>query len=285
MQFSISSIYKIILSSLLIFWWLVVFSYSPTLRERQTLQTVVNKIDELATTDRPKIDTVYSKIQQISETQNNLLEWQIYLLNEIEAYIFINYIAIKVDEADANIDLVSDTSLYKYVSDEISYSNPYFIPADLVMLYENENLSLGYGTWLSYMMISERVHPWLQELAIAYTERFGIPLKVNSAWRSFEFQRDEFSQKCRDDGFCAKPGHSEHQSGMAVDLNGMYGDYYIWMTNNAHEFWFHQSYQKWQDVDGYHEEKWHRRYLWTELATELQKRWITYSEMYQEIWE
>jgi hypothetical protein len=103
------------------------------------------------------------------------------------------------------IDFDTDDSLLKYVGPRDSFNNLYYIPADLTMLFPTQTISLAVSDELSYMMIREAALPWLQELSFAFVEEFGIPMKINSVWRSFEFQRDGFSQECRDSGLCADP--------------------------------------------------------------------------------
>jgi LAS superfamily LD-carboxypeptidase LdcB len=93
---------------------------------------------------------------------------------------------------------------------------------------------------------------------------------------------------------CAAVGTSEHEAGLAVDLkviskwgkaysldlNGVPNKYYIWFKNNAADFGFHNTYQKWVAIDGKLIEWWHRRYLWTQLATVLSENDQTFAEYY-----
>lgn|GEM_PF-3491446 len=79
------------------------------------------------------------------------------------------------------------------------------------MLFPTATISIAASEELSYMMISQRALPWLQEMSIDFESKFGYPMLINSARRSYEYQRDEFTQECRDSGLCAEPGYSEHQ--------------------------------------------------------------------------
>ena len=207
-------------------------------------------------------------------TSSTYPERKLYILQELETYLRESYI----NQIPSWPDYESDSSTLKFVSREKWYNNEYYIPADLTMLFPNKSLTLAVSEEISYMMISERALPWLQELAFAYDDEFWKPLKVNSVWRSFEFQRDWFSQACRDSWLCAEPGFSEHQSWLAVDISGMYGEFYEWMKRVAHTYGFHQSYQKWFEIDGYNEEKWHWRFVGVEFATELVERDLTFTE-------
>lgn len=51
-----------------------------------------------------------------------------------------------------------------------------------------------------------------------------------------------------------------------------------WLTDNAHTYGWHQSYQRGRDIDGYDVEPWHWRYLGVELASELRKQNLTFTQ-------
>ena len=85
----------------------------------------------------------------------------------------------------------------------------------------------------------------------------------------------------------AKPGHSEHQTGLAVDVEGENKDYdnfedtkeFIWMKNNAHRFGFILRYPKGKEhITGFKYEPWHYRYVGIETATKIFKQNITLEE-------
>ncbi|MDR0772330.1 MAG: D-alanyl-D-alanine carboxypeptidase family protein [Candidatus Peribacteria bacterium] len=74
-----------------------------------------------------------------------------------------------------------------------------------------------------------------------------------SAYRSYSYQA-QIKQGCGDT-WCAKPGYSEHQSGLAVDVfeasnEGNWRNtpslhkYFDWLVENAHKYGFHNTYQK-----------------------------------------
>ena len=76
---------------------------------------------------------------------------------------------------------------------------------------------------------------------------------VVSAYRSYQYQKNQISESCKQSGYCAREGESEHQLGLAVDLWETtneekfllkYQRYYDWLKDNAHLYGFHQSYQK-----------------------------------------
>ena len=260
------------------------YAYTPTTDEAILVEQIHQKIDELAVQDSESIAPLHEQITAIREAKLKLdsyPERKLFILNDLQQYLFENYIDI-----DQWMDFTSDGSLHKFISKGVWFQNQYYIPADLVMLFPTPSLSLAVSNELSYMMISERALPWLQELATEFESTFGYPMLINSAWRSFEFQRDEFTQECRDSWLCAEAWYSEHQGGLSVDINGMFGEPYVWMAENAHRYGFHQSYQNGSEIDGYGVERWHWRFLWVEFATELHQAWITFTQYirFQETW-
>ena len=75
------------------------------------------------------------------------------------------------------------------------------------------------------------------------------------------------------DTYSARPGHSEHQTGLAIDVNSI--DYTFlntpeceWLAKNAHKFGFIIRYPKGKEaVTGYSYEPWHIRFLGVDTAT------------------
>jgi D-alanyl-D-alanine carboxypeptidase len=56
--------------------------------------------------------------------------------------------------------------------------------------------------------------------------------------------------------------------------------YYKWLDENAYKYGFHNTYQKWLEIDWYEIEPWHWRYMWVELATYLKDNNLTIAEFY-----
>lgn len=93
----------------------------------------------------------------------------------------------------------------------------------------------------------------------------------------------------------AKPGQSEHQTGLAMDiscesigfsLEDRLGDLPEgkWLAENAHKYGFIIRYQKDKtDITGYSYEPWHVRYVGEELATYLYENDLTLEEFYEQL--
>jgi LAS superfamily LD-carboxypeptidase LdcB len=60
------------------------------------------------------------------------------------------------------------------------------------------------------------------------------------------------------------------------------GKYYQRLSDHAHEYGFHNTYQKWMDIDGKMVEPRHWRYLWIDLATMLHDSDQTFAQYFYE---
>lgn len=120
----------------------------------------------------------------------------------------------------------------------------------------------------------------------------GITIYVGSAYRSYLYQEWLYNKHILNDGFIfaetysARAGHSEHQTGLAVDiLNSKWNlinecdEEYEWLINNSYKYGFILRYKKGdENITGYIFEDWHFRYLGNDLATKLYKLNISYEE-------
>lgn len=106
----------------------------------------------------------------------------------------------------------------------------------------------------------------------------GLTLWVKSSYRSYYDQRYIYKGYVARDGqeaadrYSARAGHSEHQSGLAFDMNELtyaFGESAegIWMAENCHKYGFILRYpQEKEEITGYMYEPWHLRYIGKEKA-------------------
>lgn len=119
----------------------------------------------------------------------------------------------------------------------------------------------------------------------------NITLIGSSAYRSYKSQvrvlNEEISSKGVDyaNKYVAKPGKSEHQSGLAIDVTNEARCFdktsleAQWLANNAHRFGFILRYPEGKEhITGYNYEPWHIRYVGKEAAKEIYDRNITLEE-------
>lgn len=120
----------------------------------------------------------------------------------------------------------------------------------------------------------------------------GLSMRVVSAYRTEDYQRNLYNNKVRTtgkvnaDNYSARPGHSEHQTGLAVDINSTKGAFeytaeFKWLQKHAHEYGYILRYPKGKEwITGYAYEPWHYRYVGTDAAKIIYEEGITYEEYY-----
>jgi zinc D-Ala-D-Ala carboxypeptidase len=143
-----------------------------------------------------------------------------------------------------------------------------------------------------------RLHPdaaaALTRMFAAAAEEIGVTLVAQSGYRSYQTQVSTYQGHVDNLGVeaaeltSARPGFSEHQTGLAVDILdttsgcGIGGPCFgntaggKWLAANAHRFGFILRYPADKtDVTGFEFEPWHFRFVGTELATEMRDRGIS----------
>ena len=122
----------------------------------------------------------------------------------------------------------------------------------------------------------------------------GLNIWIQSGYRSYSLQESLYNKYVNRDGkeaadtYSARPGHSEHQTGLAFDLNSISDDFQytnegIWINNNCYKYGFILRYPKGKEhITGYKYESWHLRYVGEELSTKLYNNgdWITLEEYF-----
>ena len=123
----------------------------------------------------------------------------------------------------------------------------------------------------------------------------NITLIVNSSYRSYQDQEETYNNystwysKEEADKIAARPGFSEHQTGLTIDIM-TYGsnrnnfeetDAFKWLENNAYKYGFILRYPKDKEyLTGYSYESWHYRYVGDEVASYIKDNNITFDEYY-----
>ncbi len=120
----------------------------------------------------------------------------------------------------------------------------------------------------------------------------GLSLSIVSGYRSYVTQRNTYNNYVARDGqavadtYSARPGHSEHQTGLAIDVNSLLVSFENtpegqWLKDNCYKYGFILRYPKGKDsITGYMYEPWHFRYVGNSLAEQLYNSgdWITLEE-------
>lgn len=122
----------------------------------------------------------------------------------------------------------------------------------------------------------------------------GLNIYLASGYRSYSYQEGLYNNYTsvsgveKADTYSARPGHSEHQTGLCFDLNSVNDSFANtdegrWINDNAYLYGFVIRYPKGKEsVTGYQYESWHLRYVGRELAEKLYNNgnWVTIEEYY-----
>lgn len=140
-------------------------------------------------------------------------------------------------------------------------------------------------------------HPIRAEAATALEQMYaaasaaGVPFTITSGYRDYHLQKSIYDGLVAQGGVAfadndtARPGYSEHQTGLAVDLYGNEGCQLaacfgetatgIWLRDNAYRFGYILRYPDGQQpVVGYTYEPWHFRYVGVEVSTAMHDRGV-----------
>lgn len=163
--------------------------------------------------------------------------------------------------------------------------------------YEPENLVQIYAHYTNnpkreFYMNEEAYCKYVDMYDAAARE--NLYLKIVSAYRTETYQKNLYNSYVNNYGtqyaenYSARPGHSEHQTGLAVDINSLYTSFanspeYKWLKDNAHKFGFIERYKKGcEHITGYAYEPWHYRYVGVDAAQIMYEKNITFEEYYSE---
>lgn len=158
-----------------------------------------------------------------------------------------------------------------------------FEPEDLVLMEsEKEKLYLRDEANQAYLELREEVI------------KRDLNIKVSEAYRSYRNQEILYKEKLEElgsevvDSTVERPGHSEHQSGLAICVsdgssqNGSFdkSDLHHFIVNNAHRYGFIIRYKGDPSLTGLNQRPWHLRYVGKEVAVDMYEKNINILEEY-----
>lgn len=118
-----------------------------------------------------------------------------------------------------------------------------------------------------------------------------VVLVGNSAYRSYKSQKEVYNNRVKAVGrkkaedYVAKPGFSEHQTGLCIDITNR-DKYFVkgteeadWLANNCYKYGFIIRYPEGKEnITGISYEPWHIRYVGKEIAKQIHNKGITLEE-------
>ena len=162
-----------------------------------------------------------------------------------------------------------------------------YVPSDMVetLEYAKTKLLLQKEAYDNFLLMAKDI------------EKEDMHIRIVSAYRSFAYQKNLYNNYLKHDSiemvdsYSARPGYSEHQTGLAIDIDNIQIDYnkfhltneFSWIRENAHKYGFILRYPfNKEKITGYKYEPWHLRYVGIDIATYIYQNDITYDEYYYE---
>ena len=178
------------------------------------------------------------------------------------------------DNLNTNLLLVNK---YNYLTED-------YVPSNL------ENISTTYAR--SGMQLVKEAKEAFETLS-ENAKKDGMNVIAMSSYRSYDYQVNLYNNYVAQDGkeaadkYSARPGYSEHQTGLAVDVYNLDLPYtsfeeteeFTWMQENAYKYGFILRFPKDKvDITGYQYESWHYRYVGKKVAKEIKDNNLTLEE-------
>ena len=167
------------------------------------------------------------------------------------------------------------------------YLDKDFVPNDLVETKDYAKTSL---------LMQKIAYENFKEMAND-AKKENLNIRIVSAYRSYSYQENLYNNYLKADSqeivdtYSARAGYSEHQTGLAVDIDNIIKNYnqfhltkeFDWMQRNAYKYGFILRYPLGKEnITGYKYEPWHYRYIGKTIAKYIHDNDLTYDEYYAE---
>lgn len=185
-----------------------------------------------------------------------------------------------------DIKIITEPDIYLVLVNK-SYKLPNdYIPTNLKLIsteFANENKFLRVEAKEAFEKLSRDA------------KSLGYKIIAVSTYRDYDYQEKLYNEYVKEKGLeyadncSARPGHSEHQTGLAVDVEGSNNDYdefenskeFNWMKDNAYKYGFILRYPNGKEkITGFKYEPWHYRYVGVDTAKVIYEENITLEEYY-----
>lgn len=242
----------------------------------------VNDTKELTELEKAKKDLAYYK----DEYEDAYKEYR-----EKNKDLSIEKVIINVN-IGLNYDYYTHTKATKDLNTNTILVNKYnYLTED----YVPENLQTVDKKYSSKtLQLVDYAKEAFEELSEAASKENYTVLAMSS-YRSYQYQYNLYNRYVNTDGieaadtYSARPGYSEHKTGLAVDVYNGKEDFtnfektkeYNWMQDNAYKFGFILRFPKDKVLEtGYQYESWHYRYVGKEIAKYIHDNNLCFEEYY-----
>ena len=202
--------------------------------------------------------------------------------DEETTVIYVNLDMDKVPYEEASV--INKFSIDMLVNKHF-YVDEEFVPNNLVTINKK------YASQKNMKLNKEAYDAFIEMYNAASKD--NMSLVINSAYRSYEDQLDISNEYLKSygqnyvDKYVAKPGFSEHQTGLSFDIGSTSTNVfarsseYTWMMENAYKYGFIQRFTpEFQDMTGFRAEAWHYRYVGKKISKFIYDNKMSYEEYY-----
>lgn len=220
---------------------------------------------------------------------NNIKRYQDY--HKLNSNLSVNDVVTRVN---LNLDLpyYANTKEAKYLNTFYTLVNKYnylrddFVPNNLV------EMTLPYSKEGIYLV--EEARDNFYKLVDKAKEE-GLTIRAISAYRGYTYQKRLYNKYVEADGvnkadtYSARPGFSDHQTGLAIDVDNTISSFenftntkeYQWMLDNSYKYGFILRYPSGKEsITTYQFESWHYRYVGLKLAKKIKASNLTFDEYF-----
>ncbi len=274
---------------------LIIFGITRIIKGINKLITKDNNPKQII--EKKKITDLDKKLEKLDNINKEI---DYFIEDNIDRYIsykekHTEYPTIQIIK---NVNMNLDLEPYKDIK-EANYLNTekvlvnkyYYLDKDYIPL-NLQDISKKYA--LNNMKLVNVAKDAFEEMAKdASNEKLKII--AMSTYRSYDYQVNLYNKYVKTDGkekadtYSGRPGYSEHQTGLAVDVYNGKTNYtnfestkeFDWMDKHAHEYGFILRFPKDKvDETGYVYESWHYRYVGKDIAKYIKEHNISFEEYY-----
>lgn len=220
---------------------------------------------------------------------NNIKRYQDY--HKLNSNLSVSDVVTSVN---LNLDLpyYTNTKEAKYLNTFYTLVNKYnylrddFVPNNLVEMttpYSKEGIYLVEEARDNFYKLVDKA------------KEEGLTIRAISAYRGYTYQKRLYDKYVEADGvnkadtYSARPGFSDHQTGLAIDVDNTTSSFenftntkeYQWMLDNSYKYGFILRYPSGKEsITTYQFESWHYRYVGLKLAKKIKASNLTFDEYF-----
>lgn len=228
----------------------------------------------------------------------NIIKDKYFIFNNVDKYLsyYDENINLSVRDVVERVNTNRNTNYYTNIKDtNISQGssmlvNKYYTLKEYIPELVNVSSKYAYQG----NKVTKETNDALEEMFDG-AKKSGFNFILNGAYRDYKVQEKTYNNEKNSKGIAqadkviSRPGHSEHQTGLAFDINIYQKKFdkfedteeFKWLVDNSYKFGFILRYPKdKENITGYIFEPWHFRYVGKDIAKYIYENRITFEEYY-----